>query len=121
MSTNIRQDVPQTLEGWSCDLSTPADRNAILPLAVDYRGDVTLFCEKYGPVVGFVFNVSSSEVTLLRPEQVEATRIPTERIARISFSGRDPANGKGWEAWLDKVAQAEARGEVAELYPDEHE
>lgn len=121
MSTDMKRMVPDVLEGWSCELFTPPDRRAILPWAVDYRGDVTLVCEKNGPVVGFVFNVSSSDVTLLRPEQVEPTRIPIDRIVGITFSGRDAANGKGWEAWLDKVAQAEARGEVAELYPDESE
>jgi hypothetical protein len=121
MSTKTKHTLPDALEGWSCDLSNTDDRQAILPLALDYRGDVTLWCEKNGPVVGFVFNVSRSEVTLLRPEQVEATRIPIDRIVRITFSGRDAANGKSWEAWLEKVAQAEARGEVAELYPDECE
>jgi hypothetical protein len=111
--------VPASLEGWSCDLASPSDRAAVLPLAVDYRGDVTLFCDQRGPVVGYLFNVTASEVTLLRPEQTDPSRIPVQRIVRIEFSGRNAAHGRGWEAWLEKVAQAEARGEVAELYPEE--
>jgi hypothetical protein len=119
MNPSVEIHPPESLEGWSCPLPDQRTRQAILPLAVDYRGDVTIHCEKNGPVVGFVFNVGAGEVTMLRPDQLDPTRIPVDRIVRVDFSGRNPANGRSWEAWLEKVDQAKARGEVAELYPED--
>jgi hypothetical protein len=45
--------------------------------------------------------------------------IPLANVVGIHFSGADPASGRSWDAWLKKVAEAEAKGEIAELYPEE--
>ncbi|MBY0589507.1 hypothetical protein K2X85_20215 [bacterium] len=119
MDEKLSINIPESLEGWSCELRTSAERSAILPCALDYRGDVTITCMKHGPVTGYVFDVNDDDLTMLRPDQMAPTQIPVERIVRIDFSGRNAAHGRSWEAWLEKVAQAESRGEVAELYPDD--
>ena len=40
-------------------------------------------------------------------------------VARVSFTGRDMADGRSWEAWVQKYAQRKAAGEKnIELVPD---
>ena len=40
-------------------------------------------------------------------------------IAALAFSGRDPAAGKSWEAWVKKYWEKKATGGAgASLHPD---
>jgi hypothetical protein len=40
-------------------------------------------------------------------------------VARVSFSGRDMADGRSWEAWVRKYAERKAAGEKnIELLPE---
>ena len=44
--------------------------------------------------------------------------IPYSDIAALAFSGRDPAAGKSWEAWVRKYWEKKASGETAETEPE---
>lgn len=113
------ETAPEKLEGWSCLTLDERARREGLALALDYRGDVALRLAGGKEIVGYVFNVSAQAVELLLAGQDDPVHVPTNEIQGIMFSGRDAAAGKSWEAWLAKVAEAESRGQIAELYPDE--
>ena len=81
----------ESLHGWQAPMSTPVERRAAVDAAFDYRGDVTLTLGDGRTLTGFVSNRDF-----------------------------DAAAGKSWDLWLKKVAEAEAQGKIAELYPDEH-
>jgi hypothetical protein len=49
-------------------------------------------------------------------------KIAYSEIAALAFSGRDPAAGKSWEAWVKKYwEKKDTGGEGASLHPDEAE
>jgi hypothetical protein len=39
-------------------------------------------------------------------------------VAALSFSGRDSAAGKSWEAWVRKYWEKKAAGETAAIEPE---
>lgn len=117
MATEI---APEKLEGWSCSTLEEKTRHEALARALDYRGDVTLrLADGKEEIIGYVFNISAQAVELMLAGQEDSIHVPTNEIRDVLFSGRDAAAGKSWEAWLAKVADAESRGQIAELYPDE--
>lgn len=96
-------------------------RQAAIELAFDYRGDVTLELTDGPSVTGYLANrdlTTSPPFVEIYPSNGEAKfRIDPAKIVAISFTGVDTAAGKSWDAWLKKVAEAEAAGQIAELYP----
>lgn len=103
-------------------LNTPETRRRAIELALDYRGDVTLLLSDGIQVTGYLYNrmleAPEQFVELLIAGSEFPLRIAAAQITGIVFTGTDAAAGKSWEAWLEKVAQAEASGAIAELYPD---
>jgi hypothetical protein len=114
-----------SLHGVSAPWSTDAERRAAIEQAFDYRGDVTLRSVAGETVVGYVSNreldVPEPFVDVWTAGAAKPRRVPLAEIAGLTFTGVDPAAGKSWETWLAKVAEAEAAGKIAELYPDEDE
>ena len=114
--------IPEVLHGWKCRLNSDDERAAVIDRAFDYRGDVTLLLADGRAVAGYVSNRGGSGpaayIEMLVPDVNSVRRISSSDITEITFSGRDTAAGRTWEAWLAKVADAEARGEIAELYPE---
>ena len=45
--------------------------------------------------------------------------VPYSDIAALAFTGRDPAAGKSWEAWVRKYWEKKASGETAEIEPED--
>jgi hypothetical protein len=113
-----------SLQGWNAPLTSDAERRAAVDAAFDYRGDVTLTLNDGRTLTGFVSNrdfaAAEPFLELFAADQSAHESIPLRRLAAIRFTGVDPAAGKSWDLWLKKVAQAEAEGKIAELYPDEH-
>ncbi|QDU59480.1 hypothetical protein Pan216_03080 [Planctomycetes bacterium Pan216] len=91
--------------------------------AFDYRGDVTIELTSGETVVGYLFNrdIDAAEPYLEMFAKNEETprRYAYRDVVGLEFTGRDTAEGKSWEAWQQKVAEAEASGKIAELYPEE--
>jgi hypothetical protein len=115
----------ESLEGWIPEVATEEDLRLALEKAFDYRGDVTLTCRDGRRIEGYIYDrvtgstLSSSFVRLLLKETNERARIFYSEIAALTFSGRDTAAGKGWEAWVRKYWEKKALGGVgASLHPE---
>ena len=115
------------LQGWIPELASEAEVREALEKAFDYRGDVTL-TKKDGTVIeGYIFDrkqgktLQDSLVRLLPKDSNARQSIPFADIARLEFSGRDPAAGKSWEAWVRKYWEKRAAGEKYNLTPDHGE
>lgn len=105
-------------------MSTDAERRAAVDAAFDYRGDVTLTTSDGRTLSGYVsnrdHNASAPFLEIIAADWQSPQKVPIDRVTGISFTGVDTAAGKSWDLWLKKVAEAEAEGKIAELYPDEH-
>ena len=103
-----------SLEGAVFTFQSEADRTEGIDKAFDYRGDVTLTLHNE-QVEGFMFNRDAAA----RPPRVEVfikgndepRIIPYADITAIAFSGKDTANGKSWDAWVNKK-QSERQAEA---------
>ena len=107
------------------EFHSDAERRRWLEEAFDYRGDVTLRFAEAEPVSGYIFNrdweASEPFIEIYPKGETDVRRIDIARITAIEFSGTDTAAGKSWDVWLKKVAEAEANGMIAELYPEMHD
>jgi len=117
------------LQGRIWEAATEQELREGLEKAFDYRGDVTITRRDGSSVEGYIFDrrtgptLAESSVRLI-PRLVpdgSPTRlsIPYSEIAGLVFSGRDPAAGKSWEAWVKKYWEKKAAGEQnIELKPE---
>ena len=107
----------EQLEGWVPDLATEAELRAALDKAFDYRGDVTITLRDGATVEGYVFDrregaaLSDCAVRLLPKDRDGKLTIRYADVARLAFTGRDTAAGKGWETWVRKYNEKKAAGE----------
>lgn len=111
-----------SLQGWAPTWSNTAEKLAILAAAIDYRGDVTLVFRDRKPVIGYVFNfveTAQGEIEMYVKGEESPRRFSAEELVSVSFTGADTAAGKSWDVWLKTVAEAQANGKIAELYPEE--
>jgi hypothetical protein len=116
----------ETLQGWVPALADEQELRAALEQAFDYRGDVTLTLKNGEVLVGYVFDrrtgksLADSYVRVLPQESPQKRDVAYAEIAALAFSGRDPAAGKSWEAWVKKYEEKKAAGESnIGLLPDE--
>jgi hypothetical protein len=69
---------------------------------------------------GYIFDREAATSTLrimTRPGQKVTLRYAD--VSDLSFSGRDMADGRSWEAWIRKYAERKAAGEKnIELLPE---
>ena len=79
-------------------------------------------------IEGYIFDrvggatLSASFVRILPKNGSGRVKIAYSDIAALAFSGRDPAAGKSWEAWVKKYwEKKEVGGQGASLLPDESE
>ena len=115
----------QTVEGWVPDLATEEEIRVALEQAFDCRGDVTLTRKDGTKIEGYIFDrvagaaLSSSFVRVLPKDSNQRVKISYADIAALAFSGRDPAAGKSWDAWVRKYWTKKATGEGdANLQPE---
>jgi hypothetical protein len=87
-----------------------ADADA-LEKAFDYRGDVTLTLRTGETVEGYVFDRNQDGVRLFPKGNNAKRSIASTDILAVSFTGRDTAAGKSWEAWMKKYHEKKAAGE----------
>ena len=116
------------IEGWVPELATEREVREALEKAFDYRGDVTLTQKDGTEIEGYIFDrlggatLSASFVRILPKNGSGRVKIAYSDIAQLAFSGRDPAAGKSWEAWVKKYwEKKEVGGQGASLLPDESE
>jgi hopanoid biosynthesis associated radical SAM protein HpnH len=91
--------------------------------AFDYRGDVTVTLNSGESLAGYVFDrrmaATAAASTMRMVTGGRKVTVNYADVARVSFTGRDMADGRSWEAWVQKYAQRKAAGEKnIELVPD---
>jgi hypothetical protein len=113
------------LQGWIPGLASEDDLREALEKAFDYRGDVTITRKDGTKLEGYIFDrvtggsLNNSFVRLLPKDSNLRTKIAYSDIAALSFSGRDTAAGKSWEAWVKKYWEKKSTGEgQASLQPE---
>ena len=113
------------IEGWVPELANETELREALEKAFDYRGDVTLTKKDGSKIEGYIFDrvsgtsLRASFVRILPKTGPGRLKIAYSDIAALAFTGRDPAAGKSWEAWVKKYwEKKETGGEAASLHPD---
>lgn len=115
----------ENLQGRVWQPSTEDELREGLEKAFDYRGDVTVTRKDGSTVEGYIFDrraasdLSQSVIRLFPKGESIKLSIPYSEIASLSFTGRDTAAGKSWEAWVKKYWEKKAAGEKSiELTPE---
>ena len=107
----------EAIEGWIPELASETDLRGALEKAFDYRGDVTITRKDGSRVEGYIFDrrngstLSESVVRLIPQNSQQKVSIAYSDVAALTFSGRDTAAGKSWEAWVRKYWEKKAAGE----------
>jgi hypothetical protein len=108
----------ENLEGWIPRFATDDDIRSALEKAFDYRGDVTITLNNGSKVEGFIFDRTSDAATLdecrvriLPKDRDDKVTVSYAQIARLEFTGRDTAAGKGFETWVKKYWEKKRAGE----------
>jgi len=115
----------ENLQGRVWEPATEDELREGLEKAFDYRGDVTITRKDKSTVEGYIFDrrvgatLNDSVIRLFPKGDPTKISIPYSDIATLSFTGRDTAAGKSWEAWLKKYWEKKAAGETnIELTPE---
>lgn len=82
--------------------------------ALDHRGDVTITLRDGSEHEGFVFNIEGDTVEFFPSRDAEARLIALESIDKVELTGRNFADGQGWEAWVKKYNEQKAKREAGE-------
>ena len=107
----------ETVEGWVPELATEQELRIALEKAFDYRGDVTLRLKDNSEIEGYVFDrvagnsLANSFVRVMPKQANQKLKIAYADIAALSFTGKDTAAGKSWEAWVRKYWEKKTSGE----------
>lgn len=107
----------EKLEGWIPELAGEEEIRQALEKAFDYRGDVSITRKDGSQVEGYIFDrrtgktLTDSLVRLYPKDSNQKIAITYAEIAAITFSGRDTAAGKSWEAWVRKYWEKKSAGE----------
>jgi hypothetical protein len=107
----------EQLEGWVPELASDAEVRDALEKAFDYRGDITLTRKDGSEVQGYLFDrrtgatLAESFVRIIPTGQSSRLNVAYSDIAALAFTGRDPAAGKSFEAWVKKYWEKKAAGE----------
>jgi hypothetical protein len=115
----------ESVEGWVPELATEDELRAALEKAFDYRGDVTVTKKDGAKIEGYIFDrvtaatLPASFVRVIPKDSSQRLKVSYADIAALAFSGRDPAAGKSWEAWVRKYWAKKSSGESGvSLQPD---
>jgi len=107
----------ETVQGWVPQLATEEELRFALEKAFDYRGDVTLTLKDNSKIEGYVFDrvagntLTTSFVRLMPKDVNQKLKVAYANIAALSFTGKDTAAGRSWEAWVRKYWKKKASGE----------
>lgn len=110
-----------SIEGRVFRPATPAEISEAIDLAFDYRGDVTVELRSGTSMVGYIYNRhatgSNPIIDIFPADSHTPKQIAYADIVSIAFTGEDTANGKSWEAWVNKK-DSERRAEAARVEAD---
>ena len=109
--------VHENLQGQVWDAASEAELREGLEKAFDYRGDVTITKRDGTAIDGYIFDrrssisLTDSYIRLFPRGTSEKVSIPYSEVKTLSFTGRDTAAGKSWEAWMTQYQAKKAAGE----------
>jgi hypothetical protein len=91
-----------------------------LEQAFDYRGDVTITLQGGESIEGYIFDRDLAAATMrIMTKAGRKITVRSADVVQLSFTGRDMADGRSWEAWVRKYAERKAAGEKnIELVPE---
>jgi len=96
---------PDSLQGAVFTFKSDKDRFEAIDKAFDYRGDVTMTV-RGEQVEGYIFNrdakASPPRIEVFVKGSEEPKIIPYADVSAIAFTGKDTADGKSWDAWVNK-------------------
>lgn len=100
--------------------SDPASRRASAARAVDFRGDVTVRLRGGAVVEGFAFDARldgspTDCLRLLCAGSDERITLLLAEVESIECTGKDAANGRAWENWVRRYAEAKSAGRAASI------
>jgi hypothetical protein len=107
----------ENLEGWIPELATEDEVREALEKAFDYRGDITITLKDGNKVEGYLFDrrpgpsLAQSFVRMIPTTSHAKLNIAYSDVAALTFSGRDTAAGKSFEAWVKRYWEKKAAGE----------
>ncbi len=89
--------------------------------AVDYRGDTTIEVKDGKVWDGYLFNYDEGEKALqvYPKDDPSIVAIPVTDVVKVSFTGKDTASGKSWEAWAKKKGEEREKIKAQEVDEDE--
>lgn len=87
---------------------TEAEIDRALRDAVDFRGDVVITTRDGRVHEGYLFNVGPELVEFFPSKEAGVAAIARSNVLDVKPTGRDFADGKGWEAWVKKYNEAKA-------------
>ncbi len=119
----------ENLQGLVWDTASEEALRTGLEKAFDYRGDVTITKTDGSTIEGYIFDrrpgktLKDSLVRVIPASKsgpLQKVAVAYAEIAGLAFTGRDPAAGKSWEAWVKKYLEKKAAGEKnIELVPEQ--
>jgi hypothetical protein len=107
----------EAVQGWVPQLASEDELRIALEKAFDYRGDVTLTLKDNSKIEGYIFDrvagktLATSFIRVMPKDANQKLMVAYANIAALSFSGRDTAAGKSWEAWVRKYWEKKASGD----------
>ena len=101
----------EKLEGSVFQPANEAELREGIEKAFDYRGDITITKNDGSTVEGYIFDRRDTLLRMIPKTGTEKVTIRYADIAGLSFTGRDTAAGKSWEAWVKKYHERKAAGE----------
>ncbi|MBI2218190.1 MAG: hypothetical protein HYU51_12910 [Candidatus Rokubacteria bacterium] len=102
-----------SLQGWAPEPRDADELAHVVDMAFDYRGDVTIVLRDGTERVGYLFNRSRErgQAQLLEPAAAGPVTVRYADIRTIRFTGKDPASGKSYAAWLERKKADKAQTE----------
>jgi hypothetical protein len=101
-----------SLQGWVPDIGSYLTLAEVIEHAFDYRGNVTVIRRDGSELVGYLCNRNASApepfVQVIDEEGAGPIRISYADILNIRFTGKDPAEGNSWKAWLERKEREKA-------------
>ena len=98
-----------SLEGWEPVVGEAQSLADVIDRAFDYRGDVTVVRHDGSQIVGYLFNRNAEApepyVQMFDRAGNGPFAIPYAKIVTIRFTGKDPAAGKSYEAWVRRKGE----------------
>jgi hypothetical protein len=107
----------EQLEGWVPEMASEAEVREALEKAFDYRGDITVTRKDGSKIEGYLFDrrtgatLADSYIRIIPVKEANKVNIAYSDVAALTFSGRDTAAGKTFEAWVKKYWEKKAAGE----------